>query len=85
MNYFKILNEYIKNNNLTKTTILAPCFAQPRFNYSHLSNKIFKKNNFEKIKNLEKNLDKKYTNSETLMNTGNYTINKYLIENLNLL
>jgi len=82
--YFEIVNNYVLNKNLSKTTILAPCWAKPRFNYSHLSGEIFKKGNFEKIKNKEKNLSKEYVNSRTLMNTGNYVLNKYIIDNLDL-
>ncbi len=84
VNYFKTVNNYVLNKNLQKTTILSPCWAKPRFNYSHLSGEIFKKGNFEKIKNKEKNLSKEYVNSQTLMNTGNYVLNKYIIDNLDL-
>jgi NDP-sugar pyrophosphorylase family protein len=84
IDYFEIVNNYVLNKNLSKTTILAPCWAKPRFNYSHLSGEIFKKGNFKKIKNKEKNLSEGYFNSQTLMNTGNYVLNKYIIDNLDL-
>ena len=74
VDYFETVNNYILNKNLSNTTILSPCWAKPRFNYSHLSNEIFKKGDFEKIKNKEKNLSKEYVNSQTLMNTGNYVL-----------
>ena len=79
----KVINEgrYI----LGKNVILAPCFAKPRFNYSHLSGFIYKKGNFNNNREIESSrLNGSFTCSETLMNTGNYVINKYLIENLNL-
>ena len=52
--YFEIVNNYIVNKNLLKTTILSPCWAKPRFNYSHLSGYIFKKGTFNKIRRKEK-------------------------------
>jgi hypothetical protein len=83
--YFQIVNEYIHNNILGKNVILAPCFAKPRFNYSHLSGFIYKKGSFNNNRQIESTrLNGSFTCSETLMNTGNYVINKYLIENLNL-
>jgi len=83
--YFSIANDYIKNNNLGKNVILAPCFAKPRFNYSHLSGFTYKMGTFNINKQLENDLiNGSYIHSEVLMNTGNYVINKYLTDNLNL-
>lgn len=83
--YFQVANNYINNNILGKNVILAPCFAKPRFNYSHLSGFIYKKGTFISNKQLENKLiNSSFTCSGTLMNTGNYVINKYLIDNLNL-
>jgi len=84
--YFNIANDYIKNNSITdKNIILAPCYAKPRFNYSHLSGMIYKKGTFSKNKSVESTLiNNTYTHSSVLMNTGNYVINKYLLDNLNL-
>ena len=60
-------------------------FAKPKFNYSHLSDFIYKKGSFSENKILENKLiNKSYINSEVLMNTGNYVINKYLIDNIDL-
>ena len=68
-----------------KNIILAPSFAKPNFNYSYLAGFIYKKGNFHNNKNLESSLiNASYSPSTTLMNTGNYIINKYLIDNLNL-
>jgi hypothetical protein len=84
--YFSIAKGYIENNiKDQKNVILAPSFAKPTFNYSHLSGFIYKKGDF--AKNLQKEqITKQNFNfpSDVLMNTGNYVINKYLIDNLNL-
>jgi hypothetical protein len=73
-NYFIIANEYI---------ILSPCKAKPNFNYSHLSGYIFKNGTIQKNMDLEKGQSVQ-NNSFILMNTGNYIINKYLINNIDL-
>ena len=56
--------------NLFANIILAPYKANPNFNYSNVSGIIYKKNSIEK--------------HPLLMNTGNYVLNSYLIQNLNL-
>lgn len=86
-NYFNVAKDYINNKNITdKNIILAPSFAKPRFNYSHLDGFIYKKGMFDSNRKLESELiiNSSYTPSIVLMNTGNYIINKYLIEKLNL-
>ena len=85
-NYFitakKCIEEVIGEQ---KNIILAPCQANPNFNYSHLSGFIYKKGNFAKNLKQEKCLiTSNNKNSNILMNTGNYVINKYLINNLNI-
>lgn len=68
-----------------KNIILAPCFASPNFNYSHLGGFIYQKGCFNTNKIMEQQTIKSNNNSSVvLMNTGNYVINKYLINNLNL-
>lgn len=85
-NYFCIAKDYIENIiKEQKNIILAPCKANPNFNYSHLSGFVYKKGDF--AKNLQKeqlNMQPNNTASIVLMNTGNYIINNYLIQNLNL-
>ena len=85
-NYFSIAKDYIENNiKYQKNIILAPCRANPNFNYSHLSGFIYKRGDF--AKNLVKEgqlINSNNNSSGVLMNTGNYVINKYLINNLNL-
>jgi hypothetical protein len=84
--YFETAKEYIlKNVNNHKNIILAPSKAKPNFDYSHLNGFIYKNGDFKKNRIKENNL-KKSNNSQSmiLMNTGNYVLNKYLIDNLDL-
>jgi hypothetical protein len=85
-NYLDIAKEYIENIiGNQKNIILAPSKAKPNFNYSHLSGMIFKKNSFLYNKKYENEIiTPNHAGSYTLMNTGNYIINKYLINNLDL-
>ena len=84
--YFLIASNYIENNiKEQKNIILAPSKANPNFDYSHLSGLIYKKGNFLKNNEIEKQQIQSYNkHSTTLMNTGNYILNKSLITNLNL-
>lgn len=84
--YFTKASDYISANiRGEKNVILAPCFASPNFNYSHLSGFVYEKGRFRSNKLQEQQLiTNNYTSSDTMMNTGNYVLNKYLIENLNL-
>lgn len=89
MNYFIIAKEYIERNNINyKNTILSPCKANPNFNFSHLSGYIYKKGSFQINRDLENRVihdDKqRYTNSEVIMNLGNFVVNKCLIDNISL-
>lgn len=77
IDYFEISQRHIlenNNNNLNKESIIAPCMASPNFDYRFLNNVILTKNN---IKNY-------YNNPmfNTFINTGNYIINKNIIDNL---
>lgn len=87
--YFITVKNYIENTikdiKDKKNIILAPSKARPNFDYSHLSGFIYKNGSFENNLNMEKILMKHNNSpSTTLMNTGNYVINKYLIHNLNI-
>jgi hypothetical protein len=71
-----VAKDYLEKNHITqqKNCILAPSKARPNFDYTNLNNIVFYKNGF-------------HPESENLlccMNTGNYIINKHLIENLQL-
>lgn len=86
-NYFNLAKDYIENNHcFKKNVILSPCKANPNFDFSHLSGFIYNKNCLQKNKDLENNLiNPNFKGSEILMNLGNFVINKFLIENLNLI
>lgn len=84
--YFVLAKKYIENViGNSKNIILAPSKAHPHFDFSHLSGFIYNRGNFEKNKHLENQKKQWYHSpSGVCMNTGNYVINKFLIDNLNL-
>ncbi len=84
--YFKTVKNYIDTQlePNKQNIILSPCFAMPNFNYTHLSGVCFKKGKFKEILELEHKTIGKNVHSDVLMNTGNYVLNKYLIEHLDL-
>jgi hypothetical protein len=75
IDYFKIAEKYIIDNNLNNNCILAPSFAKPEFDYRYLNNRIITK------ENLRQNISQNNIFS-TFLNTCNYVINKNLIKNL---
>ena len=80
--YFQTGKKYIEEEiGEQKPIILAPSKANP-FDFSKLNNFIYKKGNFENNNVLER--ARGNSNSNVLMNTGNYILNKYLIDNLNI-
>ena len=83
-NYFNNASEYIKTLENTKYDIISPSFAKPRFNYRHLGNKIINKFNLREIVNFDNANRGSNTSLEVLMNTGNYILNKNLINDLDL-
>ena len=85
-NYFEIAKNYIESKiGDKKNIILAPSKALPNFDYSHLNGLIYKKGNFKQNNEFEKINKKSHnTNSIVLMNTGNYIMNKELINQLDL-
>jgi len=78
--------EMVIENNIKeqKNIILAPSKAKPNFDYSQYSGFIYKKGNFKLNNDNEKKFRYNNNFSECLMNTGNYVINKYLIDNLDI-
>jgi hypothetical protein len=84
--YFSRAKDYIKSViGEQKNIILAPSKANPNFDYSHLNGFIYKRGSFYKNKMNENTLKRpKNVDSGVLMNTGNYVINKYMIDNINL-
>jgi hypothetical protein len=85
-NYFICAKNYIENFiGDKKNVILAPSKAKPNFDYSHLSGFIFKNGSFRENKIKESQFIKSHNaGSVVLMNTGNYVLHKYLIDNINL-
>jgi len=79
IDYFKISKKYIlekNNNSINKESIVAPCMASPNFDYRFLNNVILTKNNIKNFYNIPM--------FNTFINTGNYIINKNLIDKLKL-
>jgi hypothetical protein len=74
--YFITAYNYIINNNISNTSIISPSFAKPVFNYKQFQNNIITKKNINNYKNNNLFL--------SLMNTGNYVLNKYLYDNINI-
>lgn len=70
--YFIKAKEYIQNRNLSKYCVLSPSFAKPAFD-------------FRRYQLITKQTMKYYIQnqlSHILLNTGNYIINKHLIDNV---
>ena len=82
--YFTIVLNYIKKLTNPKYDIISPCFAKPRFNYTHLSDKIISKNNLLSIFNYDNENRGNKSGLDVLMNTGNYVINKTIVNELNI-
>lgn len=79
--YFNLGKQFIESNTITKNSIISPCFAKPNFNFTNLSNCCINKSNIKKYNNIS---NKQFTPLSTVMNTGNYIINKYLIDTINI-
>ena len=77
VDYFKSAKEFITNKKPLKNSILAPSFAKPTFDYSIFSGMCFKKSNLKNVTNVKSKKD-------TILNTGNYVLNKYLIDNVKI-
>jgi FkbM family methyltransferase len=72
--YFKTIYKYIIDNSLSEYCILAPSFAKPGFNYTHLNNQIITTQNIHNF--LPKPL------SFTCLNTGNFVLTKTITDNI---
>ena len=68
--YFQTAKEYICKTDISKNSILSPSFAKPNFDYKSLAGNIYHKG--------------KMFDNNCLANTGNFIINKYLIDNLDI-
>lgn len=77
-NYFKVAKKYIEENITNeKNVILAPSFAKPEFNLTVYAGMVIKKGPIAQFKQVDKR-------RELLLNCGNYVVNKFLIDNINL-
>lgn len=78
--YFKTVREYIINNESSFSTsvILSPSFAKPSYslNYKIFEGKVVTKTNLNYF------LNNNHTLFTTLLNTGNYIVNKNIINNI---
>lgn len=79
--YFKNIYNYIVINKPSQYSILSPSFAKPNFDYRSLENFILTKDTLREVKNYDK---KNKHILSTLLNTGNYVLNKTIINNLNI-
>ena len=75
--YFKTAMEYLKKNNVSKNSIIAPDFAKPNFSFRKYSGKILNKNNVTDDEYVKKNI-------KMLLNTGNYIINRSITDNVDI-
>lgn len=87
--YFSKMSEFINNNRLLKTTILSPDHGSDVFNWNYLSNKdnLLNKETYNKIKKIDNDYKSSRVNVgclSHLMNTGNFVLNKYVIDNIDL-
>jgi hypothetical protein len=76
-NYFITSKNYIEKNikEDEKNIILSPSKANPNFDFSMFSTFVYQKNGFPRCE---------YFQYRILMNLGNYIINKYLIDHLDI-
>lgn len=87
--YFIAAKNYILGsqfNGNTKTAILTPIKSRPRFDFTYLSSLTYKRGEFmnNNIYERQHPWESQRSPSITLMNTGNYIINKYLTDNVDL-
>ena len=74
--YFIRAKNYILQNEdkFSKHIILSPSFAKPRFNYKHFENSVITKYNLKNYYHVHM--------FDVLLNTGNYLINKNIIDKI---
>jgi hypothetical protein len=68
--YFEVAKKYILKSSPSKISILSPCFAKPKFDYTRFAGNMYTK--------------PKLFDDDCLVNTGNYIIHKYLIDNIDI-
>lgn len=74
--YFNTVKKYIneKEHMFSSAVILAPSFAKPNFNYKQFENAVVTKSNFKHFYYAG--------NFETLLNTGNFVLNKKIVDDI---
>lgn len=72
--YFINAKKFIETNNLNKFSILMPSEAFPHLNYKNLNTPISRNSSLNDI-----------IDSKVCLNTGNYVLNKCIIEDINIL
>ena len=87
--YFKKVKSFIENNNLTKNSILSPDYATEIFKWEHLSSyrgdhALLNRKTYLTLKQLDNKRTPGLGVIGHLVNVGNYVLNKYLIDNINL-
>jgi hypothetical protein len=88
--YFLKMKEFIEGKKLENNTIVSPDYASEVFEWKYLSgteNNLINKTTYKKINIINEDYIKKNPRQGSvhhLFNLGNFVINKYLIENINL-
>tara|TARA_B100000963_G_C22615643_1_gene667185 strand:+ start:608 stop:1372 length:765 start_codon:yes stop_codon:yes gene_type:complete len=88
--YFDAMNSFIKSNEIKQETILSPDYASVHFHWEHLTtypNNVINKQTFKHMKFLDEENQKNKKNASglsNLMNTGNYVLNKFIIDNIDV-
>jgi len=87
--YFAAAKDYIDRalvESHKKTAILAPIKSRPRFDFTYLSCLTYRSGEFYKNHQFERThpVESGQSPGITLMNTGNFVINKYLMDNVDL-
>jgi len=86
--YFKKVKEFITNHNIKKNSVISPDYGTEVFQWGHLSKMkndhgILSKKTYKKMVDLEKQ-NPKMGKISHILNTGNYILNKYLIDKVDL-
>ena len=86
--YFKKVKEFITKHNLKKNDIISPDYGTEVFNWGHLSSinddhGVLNRQTYKNMDEIDKKNPKKGKISH-ILNIGNYILNKYLIDNIDL-
>lgn len=81
--YFRVARDYITTQRPGEASILAPSFAMPNFDYRHLEGWTLKRETLADAVRFDAGAENG-RKLETLMNTGNYIVNRHLVRTLDL-